>query len=514
MQKESRTAKSIKNSSVALIIFAVDLVLQFFSRKIFLDYLGTEVLGLNTTATNLLQFLNLAELGIGTAVGFSLYKPFYEKDTQTINEIVELQGQLYRRIAYIVMSGAAVLMCFFPLIFAKMTLPLWYAYASFGVLLFSALLGYFVNYRQILLSADQKEYKIQYSYKIAILVKVIAQIVTIKYLDNGYIWWLILEVFFAVIAAFVLNCTVKETYPFIKRCDLQFRELNAKYPDIRTKIKQVFVHKISGFAMTQITPLIIYAFTSLTVVALYGNYMLIMYGLTRLSIAIFNGIIAGIGNLVAEGNQNKIMSVFEEYFSIRFYMVAIMCFGMVTLCQPFIQFWLGKEYLLDMTTLALITGIMYIYISRGAVEAYLNAFGFYSDIWSPIIEVISSVTLSIVLGHYWGLNGVLSGLLLSLISIYIFWKPVFLFAIKLKYGLKKYILTYLKHLIISFIVAILCMVILKYIPYNPYDSLSHFILYGCLSVLIYSLLLGSIMYVCKCGIRLFIKRMANIVSNV
>lgn len=172
MTIESRTAKSIRNSSVALIMYAINLILQFYSRKIFLEYLGTEILGLNTTATNLLQFLNLAELGINSAVGFTLYKPLHKKDYDSINEIVSLQGYLYRHIAYFVMGGAIVIMLFFPMIFNKMKLPLWYAYASFGVLLMSSLLGYFVNFRQIVLSANQQEYKIQLSYKSITLLKV------------------------------------------------------------------------------------------------------------------------------------------------------------------------------------------------------------------------------------------------------------------------------------------------------------------------------------------------------
>mgnify|MGYP007126200310 CR=1 FL=1 len=137
MSANSRTSKSIKNSLFALVFYFINLILQFFSRKIFLDYLGAEVLGLNTTATNLLQFLNLAELGIGSAIACTLYKPLYEKDQATINEIVSLQGWLYQRIAWIVIAGSIVLMAFFPWIFAKMPLPLWYAYASFGVLLVS-----------------------------------------------------------------------------------------------------------------------------------------------------------------------------------------------------------------------------------------------------------------------------------------------------------------------------------------------------------------------------------------
>ncbi|MDE7237703.1 MAG: sugar transporter, partial [Paramuribaculum sp.] len=205
MDSSSRTAKSLKNSTVAMTFYVINLALQFFSRKIFLEYLGSEILGLNTTAMNLLQFLNLAELGISSAVGFTLYKPIHDGDRQTINEIVTLQGHLYRRIAWILIAGAAVLMCFFPWIFAKMELPLWYAYASFGVLLFSALLGYFVNYRQIVLSASQQDYKVIYSYKSVMILKVAFQMFAVWRLPDGYVWWLVFEALFAAIASWTLH---------------------------------------------------------------------------------------------------------------------------------------------------------------------------------------------------------------------------------------------------------------------------------------------------------------------
>lgn len=144
MNNQSRTSKSIKNSSVALIMYFINLVLQFYSRKIFLDYLGAEILGLNTTATNILQFLNLAELGISSAVAFSLYKPLNDGDTKTINEIISLQGYIYRRIALLIICAALVVMCFFPWIFSNTSFPLWYAYISFGALLISSLLGFFL----------------------------------------------------------------------------------------------------------------------------------------------------------------------------------------------------------------------------------------------------------------------------------------------------------------------------------------------------------------------------------
>ena len=509
MLKDSRTAKSLKNSSVALLFYFVNLVLQFYSRKIFLEYLGTEILGLNTTATNLLQFLNLAELGIGTAVGFSLYKPFYDNDTQTINEIVALQGKLYRRIAYIVLAGAAVLMCFFPLIFAKMTLPLWYAYASFSVLLFSALLSYFVNYKQILLSADQKEYKIQYSYKATNLAKVLVQILVIRYFANGYVWWLILEAVFAVIASIALSITVKRTYPFVRKSSLTFKELNAKYPNIQTKIKQVFIHKIASFALTQTSPLIIYAFSTLTLVAIYGNYMLIVMGLISLASALSNGLSASVGNLTSEGHLDKVLAVFEELFSLRFYITAVMCFGMFMVAQPFITLWIGADYLLPTSSLTLITVFLFVSISRFTVESFLNAYGYYSDIYAPIVETILNIGLSILLGYYFGLNGILAGVLISLLLVVLIWKPIFLFKIKLKKGLRQYCVSYVTHLFISAAIAWLSYIVANTISLNVKVNLGSLILALTLYVGLYALLLIISLYLANCGIRKVLNRFVH-----
>ena len=277
-----RTKKSIRNSIVAVLLQVVSLLIGFWSRRIFLNHLGTEVLGLNTTATSLLNFLNLAELGIGTAIAVTLYKPIFDDDKESIKEIVALQGWLYKIIALIVIGGSVILSCFFPIIFNKTPLPLWYAYASFGVLLYSNLLGYFFNYKQILLDAYQLNYKIQLSVKLISIFKLVIQAFTIKYLDNGYVWWLVLEVVFATITAIVLSRTVNKTFPYIKESISKPAELRHKYPTVATKVKQLFFHKIAGFVIYQTTPLIIYAFASLTLVAKYGNYLILTSNLTAL----------------------------------------------------------------------------------------------------------------------------------------------------------------------------------------------------------------------------------------
>lgn len=511
MTIDSRTLKSVKNSSVALVFYFINLVLQFFSRKIFLDYLGAEVLGLNTTATNLLQFLNLAELGIGSAIACTLYKPLFEKDTVTINEIVSLQGWMYRRIAWIVISGSTVLMAFFPWIFSKMPLPLWYAYASFGVLLVSALLSYFINYKQIVLSADQKEYKIQYSYKASMLLKLLCQILVIRFLDNGYVWWLVLEIVFAIVASLVLNRTIRRTYPFLETELGRGRELSKKYPDILLKVKQLFFHKIGGFALTQTSPIIIYAYTSLTIVALYGNYMLVILGVQTLMTAIFNSMNAGIGNLVAEGDRKRILSVFEELFSVRFLFASTMCFGVFMLTSSFITHWVGKEYLLNTRVLLLMVAILFIQLSRTTVDAYINAYGLFSDVFAPVLEASINVGLSILLGYFFGLNGVLLGVLISLLIIVFCWKPYFLFRKGLRLPLRIYVVLYIKYLVAATACITLIYNVLKFVPFSLEAGMLSLLFYGLIISISFAISLSFMLYFIGQGMRDFIWRVIRMI---
>lgn len=489
--------------------YVINLALQFFSRKIFLEYLGSEILGLNTTAMNLLQFLNLAELGISAAVGFTLYKPIHDDDRQTINEIVTLQGHLYRRIAWMIIAGAAVLMCFFPWIFAKMELPLWYAYASFGVLLFSALLGYFVNYRQIVLTASQQDYKVLYSYKSVMILKVAFQMFAVWWLPDGYVWWLVFEALFAAIASWTLHRMTVKTFPFLKPVGESFSVLRARYPEFTTKIKQLFFHKIGSFALTQSSPIIIYAYASLNTVTLYGNYLLIVTGIKGLVNAIFNSMNAGIGDLVVEGDCNRIIEVFDELFSIRFLIAATLCYCTFILTPPFIRLWIGAQYLLPESTLLLIVGLLFISLVRITVDNFINAYGLFSDVWAPATEAALNIGLSILLGRFYGLNGIITGVIISQVVIILLWKPYFLFTRGLTGFQMRYWKTFAIHVAIGLSIAIGSIWIVKRISVDAASGILPFLLMATINFAIYSLTLFVVLYLYTPSMRAFMHRLRN-----
>lgn len=498
---KSRTAKSIRNSFFALGLYFFNLLLQFYSRKIFLDYLGVEILGLNTTAVNILQFLNLAELGVWTAVATSLYKPLYEGDTEEIKRIVTFNGQIYKRIACIIIVAACVTMLFFPIIFEKTHLPLWYAYASFGVLLFSSLLGYFVNYKQFVLSADQQDYKIQYTYKLSMSLKVVAQILAMIFLSSPYVWWLILEVGFAIIGSVSLNIVINRTFPYLENTKESFKELRQRYPEIITKIKQLFVQKISGFVLFQSSPLIIYGIANLTLVTLYGNYLLIIQGLISLMAALFNSIVAGIGNLVASSSRKYILDVFGQLYSIRFYVISVLAVGVYTLGDQFVSIWIGGQYLLPKSTLLLMTINFVVYLNRYIVYDYLSAHGYFGDVWASIVEVVLNIGLSIWFGILWGLNGVISGVLITNVVISMIWKPIFLFKIKLGEGYMRFWKLVGGLTLITILGYVLSMIITDKMCADLSPTYS-----GIILVLLYTIFSGIAMYICNNPFRKVIRR--------
>ena len=212
---ESRLKKSFLNARVNLIFYFLTLVLAFFSRKVFLDTLGADFVGLTGTLQNLLGFLNLAEMGIGAAIGYVLYKPLYEQNREKINEIISVMGIMYRSVGIIILAAGFILSLFLPLIFSevKFSLPLiYFVYYSF---LTSSLIGYFINYRQTLLGADQRNYVVTAYFQTANIIKICLQMYLAKRTCNYYLWSAI-ELSFGVIYSIILNYKINQVYPWLK----------------------------------------------------------------------------------------------------------------------------------------------------------------------------------------------------------------------------------------------------------------------------------------------------------
>lgn len=479
-----RVHKSMLNAEVNLIFYFLSLFLAFFSRKIFLDCLGTEFIGLTGTLGNILGYLNLAELGITSSIGYFLFKPLQRNNREEIQDILSLLGYLYNWIGCFILAGGILTSLFFPLIFSKAELGLGIIYFAYYSFLGSSLIGYFINYRQIILSADQKNYLVAIYLQSANIFKIILQIFLAYTYQNLYLW-VGIELVFGIIGCVILNWKIDKEYPWLHVDKKKGKILLKKYPEIITKTKQVFIHRIKDFFLVKSDELFIFLFVSLKMVAYYGNYMIITSKLISLFSAITGSVGASIGNLVAEGDKEKMIKVFWEYTTIQHTIANVICFSLYAFIEPFISHWLGAEYIMDHKILVLLLIFLYISNSRGSVDAFNHAYGHYADVWSAWAELIINISITIIGGIKWGIIGILLGKIVSLFTIVVLWKPYYLFSS----GFKDPVSSYWKGVIINYTVNILAFIIatylLQFVPVNPYSNLLSWIIYAFAGMLIF-----------------------------
>ncbi len=500
-----RLHKSILNAEVSMIFYFLSLFLAFFSRKIFLDCLGAEFIGLTGTLNNILGYLNLAELGIGTSISFFLYKPLQQKDQHSINEIMSIFGYLYKVIGITIFVLALIVSLLFPLIFYNKEVELALVFFSFYSILGSSLIGYFINYRQILLSADQKNYIVAIYTQTAVILKTIIQIyLALKY-NNPYVW-VAIEFIFSIIACIILNWKIDKEYPWLNCNKTKGKNLLKKYPDILTKAKQAFIHRLKFFIIERSDEIFIFAFVSLKMVAYYNNYMMIIGKVVTIFVLSISNVGAGIGNLIAEGNHQNTMKVFWELSAIRYFISGIVCFLLYSFVEPFITLWLGKEYILPQSTLILLLIFFFIKITSGAVDSFIYAMGLYADTWSAWVELFINLTITLIAGYYIGIDGILLGKLISMFLIIVFWKPYYLFRSGLKEKYSTYwsmTMPYLLILVISYVSAI---TIIHYCIHISIFNFLDWILYSIVGSLIYLIINIPLFIVCGPGSKDLLRR--------
>lgn len=509
MSQESRVRKSLLNARVNLIFYFLTLALSFFSRKIFLDTLGADFVGLTGTLQNLLGFLNLAELGIGSAIGYVLYKPLFDHDETKINEIISVFGYLYHWIGKIILIAGCILACFLPLIFPNTEFDLGLIFFAYFSFLASSLIGYFANYKQTLLGADQKNYVVTAYFQTATIIKTIIQMALAYYTGNYYLW-VIVELSFGIIYSFILNWKINQVYPWLRSEVSQGRILFKKYPEVMKYTKQLFVHKFTTFIQFQTTPFLIYAFISLQTVAFYGNYTIITDKLSVFIGNLLGSTGAGVGNLIAEGDRNKIMKVFWELLAIRFWFASIFIFALYFLLEPFIILWLGKQYILDKSILIILLCNVFIMQTRGVTDQFLYGYGLFRDVWAPIAEAVIYLVVALIAGSCLGLKGVLLGGIISMLIIVCGWKPVFLFKSGFHFPLYIYWFNWGKHLFLMFITFIIGDYVVALITIDPAENYWEWIKYAMCITSIFILMYTSVLSFFSQGMRSFLQRILRI----
>lgn len=413
-----RTENTIKNVSISIISAIVIALLGFISRKVFLDNLGTEYLGINGLLTNVLSMLGLVESGIGASIVYNLYKPLAIDDRPKIIALVQIYKKAYKVLALVVFVLSLLLYPFLgDLMKGKQTI----SYITVVYFLFVAknVVSYLNAHKVSLINADQKGYvlsRVNFGFTILIFCsKIIVLILT-----QNFILYLLMEFIIFTIQNIVNGNIVEKKYFYIRTKERYFIDETEKDQLIKN-IKALFFHRFGTFCVFGTDNMLISSFVGIVAVGLYSNYTMIIGQLSGLVSPILSGINASVGNLIASESNEKSYSVFKVSYLLNFWIYSVCVIFLYNLLEPFINWWLGKGYLLDYLTFTIILVNFYITGMRSSIMTFKDKGGiFVQDKYMPLIEAAINLIASIILVNYIGLAGIFIGTTISTLSI-VFW---------------------------------------------------------------------------------------------
>lgn len=442
-----RTKNSIKNIYIGILTQVVVVLLGFTSRKVFIDSLGTEYLGVNGLLTNILSMLGLVEGGIGVSIIYNLYKPLAEKDTEKITALIQLYKKLYTILAGIVfLLGMAIYPLLGKIIKGGTTVK--YIGIVYFILIFKSVISYLNAHKWSLINADQKGYVIAKYSLIFNIVTTIIKIIVLK-LTRNYILFLLIETIIFIIQNIYNGNIVNRMYPYIKTKEKYEVDKDTK-DNLIMNVKAVFLHKIGSYCVFGTDNILISAFINIKAVGLYSNYTMIITQLASLLTPIIGGIGDSVGNLIATEDQEKSYDVFKMVFLINFFIYSISAIFLFNLLEPFIDFWLGKGLLLDQLSFIFIIANFYITGMRSSIDIFKAKAGIFNpDKYMPLVEAIINLAASLVLVKYFGIAGIFMGTMMSTISIPLWNQPRLVYKHVFKISVFEYFKKYVAYLILT-----------------------------------------------------------------
>ena len=426
---------------------------------------------------NIMSFLSVVELGIGTSIVYFLYKPLQEDNHEKINEVMSMLAYLYRCIGLVIGGIGVIISIFFPLWFGHLSVGLPLVYFAFYSFLATSVSGYIFNYKQLLVSANQKQYMVSAYFQTIGIVQNLTQIILAYYYHNLYLW-VVVGLIFTIIGIIIFNRRIRQLYPWLEIRLKDGRMNLKKYPEVLKKTRQIFVRKIKDLILYKSDEILVGAFVSVIKVAFYGNYTMIINKFLYLVNILSDGLSAGVGNLIAEGDEKNIMKVYWEMTAARFFILGIIIFSLIMFLQPFIGCWLGSKYQLSGLIVYLLIFNLFIRLQPAAVYIFIGASGLYSDIWAAWTELTINIIVTLLLAPTYGIIGILIGKIVSYFFISFFWKPYYLFSQGFHKSVWEYWRGMTVYYVLFIIFAFLALFIKHTIIVQHQESITSLLLYG------------------------------------
>ncbi len=453
--KLERTKNASKGIIYGTISKVYSIIVPFVMRTAMIYLLGVEYLGLNSLFTSVLHVLNLAELGVGSAMVFSMYQPIAENDDKKICALMNLYKKYYRIIGLVVLCVGLLITPIVPHLIKNGVPSDMNVYILYLLNLMATVFSYWLfAYKNCLLQAHQRNDVLS---RITIAVNTLQyliQFLVLYFFRNYYLYVIVLlgsQIFTNLVTAYVVH----KMYPSYKaEGKMEEKEIVA----INHRVKDLFTSKVGGVIVGSADSIVISAFLGLTVLAIYQNYYFVVKALLTIVGVFFTSCTAGIGNSLIMESKEKNYTDFNKITFMVSWIAGVCACMLLCLFQNFMIIWVGKDLLVSLS--CVICFVLYYYVSElnSILLLYKDAGGiWHKDRFRPLATSLTNLFLNLILVNFIGLYGVLLSTVISVLLVGFPWliHNLFyeLFGVRPRgYLLKllKYVLTTIALTIVSF----------------------------------------------------------------
>lgn len=415
-QAIGRTKNVSLNTLWAIVGQGVTVLLGLFSRKVFLDYLGVELLGVNSLFADVLLLFSFAELGIGTAIMYTMYGPIAENDENKVKSILLYYRNLYNIVMLVLIFVSFAFIPFLTTI--KTDIPISDLRIYYLLFQLNNILGYVWAYRTSYVIAIQKERlitKINLYFSLLTTIILVSSVIVFQ----NFLLYLILSLIFAIGCKLCINHIITRKYPITLLKDA--KQLNrVEKKTILSKSYALLITKIGNLIINQTDSLVVSVMVNVAQWGLASNYLMIKKSIFTISDKIFSGLLPSMGNLVAENNKKKELDIFLKYDFFNAWLHTFFFVAMGTLSSPFVALFFGEKALLSNSFVLVFFLAAFIDGLRSPISVLREASGtFDKDKWYTILAAIVNLITSIPLAYILGLPGVFVGTICSMSVLHI-----------------------------------------------------------------------------------------------
>ena len=423
MAGAKRTEKSIRNIGFGLGMQFINAVTGLVTRTVLINVLGVTMTGMGNLFTEVIAMLSVAELGIGSAITYHLYKPIAEHDEDRICRLMSLYRQAYHIIAAVILVLGLALMPLLPSIIKKVDIPFDYIRLIYLMFVVQTAGSYLLTYKAAIFEASQDQFWVSLIRSILRVVVCIAEIVTVLLLRD-YVYFMIVSIIGTLATNQVISMMADRKYPFLREKKSLSKE---ERREVLQNVKHMFVGRLSGRITNSTDNILISSMVSTAQVGYYGNYSLIITNVRKIADQIGSATVGSIGNMMMTEDGPTCSRILRR-MTLVFYFISSICACVMMAClNTVVTLWLGADFVMSPELVFVCVLNFFLIVLRSPVWSTITPSGLFKQTkYVSIAGTVTNLIVSVLFTLWWGMIGIFIGTTVSIViqlvlDVYLIW---------------------------------------------------------------------------------------------